>query len=78
MVTSIITNALGGLNNASNQINKSANNIANAGVTNDGASLPQDIIDIKISEIAYKANLAVIETANELTDTLLKTFDEEV
>ena len=78
MADPIITNALSGLNKATTQINKSANNIATAGTTNDGANLPRDIVDIKIASVEYKANLIVIETANELTEQLLKTFDEEV
>jgi flagellar basal body rod protein FlgC len=74
-----ISTALNGLFSASQKVNQSAQNIASIGTEgNDGSNLPQDIIDIKFAETQYKANLAVIKAADELTEELLKTFDEKV
>lgn len=70
-----ITSALSGLTTASKQVDASAQSIA-SGTNAD--NLIKDVVDIKQAEISYKANLAVLKTANELTDELLKAFDETV
>jgi len=36
-----------------------------------------EIVNIKLAEISYKANLSVIETAGELFDELLNAFDDK-
>ena len=76
---SAISNALTGLSTASKQVEKSAENIANS--TNTGADtveLSEEAIKLKLSETAYKANLATIKTADEMNDALLNLFDETV
>lgn len=77
-MSNTISTALSGIKSATSQINQSANNIANIGNGDGGASLPRDIIDIRVAEVAFKANIAVLKAENELTEELLKTFDEEV
>ena len=74
-----LTTALSGILSAGQKVSQSAENIASIGVdSNDGANLPRDIIDIKLAETEFKANLKVVETVSDLTEELLKTFDEEV
>lgn len=70
-----ITSALSGLNTASKQVEQSAANIAKGGET---SQLIEDIVDIKVAETAYKANIETIKVANELTQELLEAFDETV
>ncbi|MEM8832962.1 MAG: hypothetical protein AAGB32_00330 [Pseudomonadota bacterium] len=72
---SAITTALSGLTKASEQVERSAANIA-------GAQQPdriiEDIIDIKQAEISYKANIKTIQVADDLTRELINSFDREV
>ena len=72
---SAINSALQGLQNASKQVEQSAVRIATEPTPE---NLVEDIVDIKVAETAYKANLKVIEVADELTQELLRTFDETV
>ena len=60
-----IPTALAGLNRASNQAAGAAANIATGDVE------PQDIVDLKLSSIAFRANAAVIRTADETEKQLL-------
>ena len=74
-----ITSALSGLNAATKKVEQSAQSIAES--PSQGASstrLIEDIIDIKVAQTSYEANLAVLKTANELTQELLNSFDETV
>lgn len=76
---SAISNALTGLTTASKQVEKSAENIANS--TNTGADtveLSEEAVKLKVSEAAYKANLATIKSADEMNEALLRLFDETV
>ena len=70
-----ITSALSGLNTASKQIGQAAGNIANP---SSQSEIIEDVVDIKVAETAYKANIEVIRVADELTQELLNTFDETV
>jgi len=70
-----ITSALAGLNNASAKVEQGAQNIAQSG---SNERVIEDIVDIKVAETSYKANLAVLKTADELSQELLNSFDETV
>lgn len=70
-----INSALSGLKGASKQVNQSAQNIAE-GTNND--RIIEDIVDIKVAETAYKANVKTIQVAQDLSDELLRIFDERV
>ena len=70
-----ITSALSGLTTASKQVEQSAQSIAN--LANEGRMI-EDIVDIKVAETAFKANIEVIKTADELTQELLRAFDKKV
>jgi len=70
-----ITSALSGLNKSSAQIEKSAGNIASSDSPD---RIIEDIVDIKVAETAFKANLEVIKVANELSEELIKSFDRTV
>ena len=74
-----LSTAISGLFSSTQKINNAAENIADIGDSSGGgASLPQDLIDIKIGKAEYLANLTVIKTTHEMTEELLKTFDEKV
>jgi len=74
-----ISNALSGLTNASKQVESAANNIANSTTpAGDTVELSEEAVNLILAETSYKANLATIKTANELSEELLRLFDETV
>lgn len=70
-----INTALSGIQTATKTVNKAASNIANPDKMDRQV---EDIVDIKIAETAYKANVKVIQAASDMQDALLEAFDEEV
>ena len=72
-----LSTAITGLQGALARADKAAQNIVSP-ETSSGGSLPRDIVDLKIAETEFKANAAVIRTAEEMSDTLLKSFDTKV
>lgn len=70
-----ITSALSGLTAASKQVEQSAQNIASPAAD---SQIIEDIVDIRVAETAYKANIETLKLANELTEELLNAFDREV
>jgi flagellar hook-associated protein FlgK len=70
-----INTALSGMQTASKTVERAASNIADPSKQD---TMIEDIVDIKLAENAYKANAAVIRTASDMQDELLKTFDVEV
>jgi len=70
-----ITSALSGLNTATKQVEQSAQNIAEG---SSSTALIEDVVDIKVAQASFEANLVVLETADELTQELLNSFDETV
>jgi flagellar basal body rod protein FlgC len=72
---SAINNAVLGLQGASKQVEQASANIAN---NPSSENLIKDIVDIKVAETSYKANLQTLKVADELTKELLKTFDKTV
>lgn len=80
MTNTVLSTALSGLNRATQRVDAAASSLSGAHDSQssggEGRSMPQDIIDIKLGEVAYKANVALIETAEEMHDTLLKSLDE--
>lgn len=52
-----------------------ANGEGLVGVPN--VNLAEEAVNMKMAELAYKANISVIKTAEEMQDALLETFDEE-
>ncbi len=75
-----ISNALQGLMTSSQSADKAAERIANA--TNhdygDTVELSEEAVRLKTAEIGYKANLASIKTAQNMSDELMRLFDEKV
>jgi flagellar hook-associated protein FlgK len=75
-----ISNALQGLMTSSQSADKAAERIANA--TNpdygDTVELSEEAVRLKTAEISYKANLASIKTAQDMSDELMRLFDEKV
>lgn len=39
--------------------------------------LAEEAVNLKLAELAYKANVSVIKTADEMSKALLSTFDEK-
>ena len=72
---SAITSALSGLTGAAKQVEDSAASIASSPSQE---RIIEDIIDIKLAETAYKANLKTLQVINDLSDELLESFDREV
>jgi flagellar basal body rod protein FlgC len=72
-----ISTALSALQTASQKVDKAAKNIADPEKFQETGGV-QDIIDIKVATIEYKANLAMIETVEDLKEDLLRIFDEEI
>lgn len=70
-----IASALSGLTSASKQVEESAASIASSPSQE---RIIEDIVDIKLAETAYKANLKTLQVINDLNDELLKSFDREV
>ena len=72
---SAINNALQGLQGATKQVDQASARIANP---SSQSNLIEDIVDIKVAETAYKANVQTLKVADELTEELLKAFDKTV
>ncbi len=53
-----------------------ADSEGNIGVPN--VSLAEEAVNLKIAELAYKANLMVIRTEEEMQEALMKSFDRKV
>ena len=72
--------ALNGLNLATQRANQASSNIANATTPGIGenVSLPEEAVNLITAEIAFKANAATLRVNQELSDELLRIFDEEV
>jgi hypothetical protein len=61
----VIPTALAGLNRASDRAERAASRIAGGEI--DG----KDIVELKLAEVAFKANAKVIRTATDLEQRLL-------
>lgn len=40
--------------------------------------LTEDVVNLKLAQVSYKANIATIKTADEMNDALLNLFDKTV
>ncbi len=81
MINTYLSTALNGINSAEKKVSDAAERITGAFAEDNatgGANLPRDIVDLKIGEIEFKANVKVVEVADELSKELFKIFDEEV
>ena len=73
-----ISIALTGLDSATRRLNTSASNIANLQTPGANVDLTREIVNLKLSEIEYKANLVTLQTAQDTTKELLRLFDKKV
>lgn len=75
-----ISSALSGLTTASTKVAQSAERIANMTTpgVGDTVDLSEEAVNMKLAEVAYKANLKTIQVAEDMTKELLSTFDERV
>lgn len=80
MIDAIAT-GLSGLQNAAQKANTSAARIANITTPvaegDDIVDLSVEAVNLIIAETEFKANLASIKTASELSDELLSIFDDD-
>ncbi len=70
-----ITSALSGINNASARVDKAAQNIAEGGSQQE---IIEDVVEIKQASVQYEASLSILKVTDELSQELLRTFDETV
>ena len=71
--------ALSGLQNATQKVNNASENIANLTTPRDEGviiNLSEEAVNLILAETEFKANLATIRTAEELSDELLDIFDD--
>lgn len=76
-MTDAISFAVSGVQTATAKINKAAQNIVSPNNPG-GFGQIEDIIDIKVAEQNFKANLVTLETAKDLSEELLNVLDETV
>lgn len=71
--------ALSGLQNAAQAVNKSAEKIVDS-TTNpqSDVTLAEGVVDLKLSEAAYKANIKTLEAVTEIEDEVLNILDKKV
>ena len=70
---------LSGLNKATQKVETAAENIANITTPRDDGvivDLSEEAVNLILAETEYKANLATIKTADEMSDELLDIFDD--
>ena len=67
VMTDIASIALAGIRSATTRFEASASRVAQ----NPHADLAAELVDQKLAEFAFKANVAVLKTANEMTKSLL-------
>ena len=68
-MSSVLSTAVRGLNQAVARVTQSANNIVNASST--GKNLDKNLVDMNVSKTDYAANAAVIKTARKMDKALL-------
>ena len=66
-MNSITSISLAGLQSAAARLEQSAQRVA----SDQNADLPKDIVEQKMAEHAFKANLVALRTANEMTKQML-------
>jgi flagellar basal body rod protein FlgC len=71
--------ALGGMDAATRKLASSASNI----VKTNESGVPEgdfatEAVNMKVAKNLYKANAAVISTASEMSDDLMRVFDKKV
>ncbi len=76
-----INSGLTGLLSATKKVESAANNIANLTTPvaegQDEINLSEEAVNLILAETEFKANLATIKTASELSDELFRIFDAE-
>ncbi|MCC6597555.1 MAG: hypothetical protein IT559_02050 [Alphaproteobacteria bacterium] len=70
-----INSALTGIATATQKLDATASRIA---APQGGETLVEDIVDLRVSETQFRANIKVIQTVSDLTQELLNAFDKKV
>lgn len=73
-MTDAIGTALGGIQKSASLFAKSAENVVNATQPGSTEDLAKAIVDSKTTSYAFKANVAVLKTADKMLGTLLDTL----
>ena len=71
-----ISNAVSGILGATQKVDAAAKNVAQGPSENN--DFIEDIIDIKIAETQFKANIETLKVVDELTEDLFRIVDEDV
>lgn len=83
-MVSAIDNALTGLASATQKVGQASQNIANLTTpgytteTGDSVELSTEAVNLLVGKTAFKANVAVLNVAQELDDALFSIIDEKV
>ncbi|MFA5593433.1 MAG: flagellar basal body rod C-terminal domain-containing protein [Micavibrio sp.] len=78
MMIGAISTALSGIVSATKKADGAAHNIANAATPGREVNLAQEAVDLKIAEIAFKANVKILEAADEMAKETGRLFDKKV
>jgi hypothetical protein len=73
-MTDAIGTALGGVQKSASQFAKAAENVVNATKPGSTEDLAKAIVDSKTTSYAFKANVAVLKTADQMLGALLDTL----
>lgn len=73
-MTDAIGTALGGIQNSASQFAKAAGNVVNAAKPGSTEDMAKAIVDSKTTNYAFKANVAVLKTADKMLGNLLDTL----
>lgn len=68
---SLSASALIGIGKAVEKLTQAADSISKLGTSKEDGDLVRDIVEIKSSQNAYKANLALLEKDKEITESTL-------
>jgi hypothetical protein len=67
VMNSVASISLAGLQSAASRLQASAERVA----SDRDADLPKEVVEQKMAEVAFKANLIALRTANEMTKQML-------
>lgn len=77
-MVSAISASLTGLQTASKQVAEASNRIANYTTAGSNVDLAEEAVKLKLAQVQYEASLKTLETSQELSEELLRIFDEKV
>jgi flagellar hook-associated protein FlgK len=70
-IMSGISSSLAGMDSAITRLSRSAQNISQASVADSGVNLDKEIVDSKLSSVAFEANAKVLKSQLDMEKRLL-------